>query len=554
MGVDVFFEWPWPKVVASLWALLAAPFLLVWFFYLRNNKQKKYRLPPGPPKYPFIGNMNVLMDTSKPTHHVVDDLAKTYGPLLLLKVGVQNLVFVSDPEMTMEFLKAQDHLFAYRPDGLLAGRYWFTARATSPLTSSYGVLCVVILQCPPALGQPGEYHNFLLRFVVSELLSNKKLQEFRGIRMGEQKSIISEAYLAAQRKESVDVRGLFNTLTLNVITRMGFGKRFFGLDVNEHDEKLKSHQAWVTIIPEMTTRFGQMLAESVHPSLYWIDTLTGVRKEMQSCHKRLDALCQDLVDEHKHRLDALSPQELEEYEPKDFMDIMLLLRGKENGQHITDRNLKAVSMDLIVAGTDTSATTLEWSMSELLKAPELMKRAQEEVDKVVGFDRTVNESDIPNMPFLAAVVKETFRLHPPLPWLLPHSNRVDQKVGGYDIPKGSFINFNVYGMSRDPAYWPDPLKFDPDRFYNIVANEVEMKGTHPQLLPFGTGRRICPGIHMTMATVHSTLARMLHSFDWKVAAKDGATEIDMSERSGPVAAKLISLEAFGTPRLPAHLY
>ncbi|CAM6100462.1 unnamed protein product [Calypogeia fissa] len=216
MGVDVFsdFEWPWPKVVAFLCALLAAPFLLVWFFYLRNNKQMKYRLPPGPPTYPIIGNMNVLVDTSKPTHQVVDDLAKTYGPLLLLKVGVQNLVFVSDPELTGELLKAQGHLFAYRPDGLLAPRY------------------LVYGESHISLSQPGDYHSFIRRLAVSELLSNKKLQEFRGMRMQEQKLIIREAYLAAQRKESVDVRGLVNTLTMNVITRMGFGKKFFGLDVN----------------------------------------------------------------------------------------------------------------------------------------------------------------------------------------------------------------------------------------------------------------------------------------------------------------------------------
>lgn len=155
--------------------------------------------------------------------------------------------------------------------------------------------------------------------------------------------MMKEAYLASQKKESIDVRALFNTVTLNVITRMAFGKKFFGPGA-EVDENSKSHLAWVHIVPEMTTRFGQILAESIHPSLYWVDTLTGVRRGMQDCHRRLDALTQDLVDEHKLRLDKLSPQELDEYEPKDFMDILLLLRGKENGQYVTDRNLKAVSM------------------------------------------------------------------------------------------------------------------------------------------------------------------------------------------------------------------
>lgn len=127
MGVEVFFggEWSWPKVQALLWALLAAPFLLVWFYFLRSNKPRKqqYKLPPGPPTWPIIGNTNVLLHTTKPTHHVVDALSKVYGPLMLLKVGVQNFVFVSDPEVTMEFLKAQDHNFNNRPPRLLVGKY-----------------------------------------------------------------------------------------------------------------------------------------------------------------------------------------------------------------------------------------------------------------------------------------------------------------------------------------------------------------------------------------------------------------------------------------------
>lgn len=534
MGLEVFssVEWTWATVVAWAWALLAAPFVLVWFFYLRTEKQ--YKLPPGPPRWPIVGNLGVLLDTKKPLHQAIDDLSKVYGPLLMLKVGKQNMVFVSDSELTMQFCKSQDHLFSYRPDTLLAGKY--LVYGDSHLT----------------LGQPGDYHSFLRRFLVSELLSNKKLQGFKGTRTEEQNSITRAIYLASQRKESIDVRELFNILTLNVITRMGFGKRFFGADV-KHDGKLKSQQAWVSIVPEMTTKFTTFLAESIHPSLYWVDTLTGARRGMQSCQSRLDALCQELVDEHKQRLDALTPKELEEYIPMDFMDLLLLQRGSDNAKYITDRNLKAISMDLIVAGSDTSSTAMEWIMAELIAQPHLMKRVQEELDSVVGLDRCVDESDIPNLPFLHAVIKETFRLHPPLPWLLPHSNRVDCKVAGYDIPKGSFINLNVYGMSRSALYWEDPLRFNPDRFFK-TGGGIEAKGTHAQLMPFGTGRRICPGMYMTYATVNSTLARMLHCFDWSMESKNGDSQIDMRERSGAVAAKLVPLKALPSARLPAHLF
>lgn len=155
--------------------------------------------------------------------------------------------------------------------------------------------------------------------------------------------MIREAYGASQKREAVNVRDLLNTLTLNVITRIAFGKKFFGPDV-EVDEKSKAHQAWVQILPEITTRFTQILAENIHPALYWVDSLTGGRRAMQDCHRRMDALVQDLVDDHEQRLNKLSPEELDEYEPRDFMDSLLLLRGKENGHHVTDRNLKAISM------------------------------------------------------------------------------------------------------------------------------------------------------------------------------------------------------------------
>ena len=187
--------------------------------------------------------------------------------------------------------------------------------------------------------------------------------------------------------------------------------------------------------------------------------------------------------------------------------------------------------DIFVAGTDTSAITIEWALAELINHPDMMKKAREEIDSVVGKNRLVEESDIINLPYLQALVKETLRFHPPSPISIRESTE-DCSINGYEIPAKTRVFINVWAINRDPNHWENPLEFRPERF--IVEDgksQLDVRGQHYHYFPFGSGRRACPGTTLALHMVHSTLADMVQCFDWKVIGGNGTT-VDMEEGTG----------------------
>ncbi|XP_058078549.1 cytochrome P450 98A2-like [Magnolia sinica] len=166
---------------------------------------------------------------------------------------------------------------------------------------------------------------------------------------------------------------------------------------------------------------------------------------------------------------------------------------------------------MITAGMDTTAISVEWAMAELIKNPRVQEKAQEALDRVLGFDRVMTESDFPNLPYLQCVAKEALWLHPPTTLMLPHKAAANVKIGGYDVPKGSNVHVNVWALARDPAMWKDPLQFRPERF---LEEDIDMKGHDFRLLPFGAGRQVCPGAQLGINLVQSMLGHLLHHFQW----------------------------------------
>ncbi|MBA0815350.1 hypothetical protein Gohar_000130 [Gossypium harknessii] len=207
--------------------------------------------------------------------------------------------------------------------------------------------------------------------------------------------------------------------------------------------------------------------------------------------------------------------------------------------------------DMITAGMDTTAISVEWAMAELIRNPRVQKKAQEELDRVIGFERVMSETDFSNLPYLQSVAKEALRLHPPTPLMLPHRANANVKIGGYDIPKGSNVHVNVWAVARDPVVWKDPEEFRPERF---LEEDVDMKGHDFRLLPFGAGRRVCPGAQLGINLVTSMLGHLLHHFCWTTVEGVKAEEIDLLENPGLVAYMRTPLQAIATPRLPSHLY
>jgi cytochrome P450 len=204
--------------------------------------------------------------------------------------------------------------------------------------------------------------------------------------------------------------------------------------------------------------------------------------------------------------------------------------------------------DLIAGGTESSAVTVEWALSELLKKPEVFAKATEELDRVVGRSRWVTEKDIPSLPYVDAIVKETMRLHPVAPMLVPRLSREDTSVGGYDIPAGTRVLVSVWSIGRDPELWDAPEEFMPERF---IGSRLDVKGQDYELLPFGSGRRMCPGYSLGLKVIQVSLANLLHGFEWKLP--DGV-ELSMEEIFGLSTPRKFPLEAVVEPKLPAHLY
>lgn len=202
---------------------------------------------------------------------------------------------------------------------------------------------------------------------------------------------------------------------------------------------------------------------------------------------------------------------------------------------------------MFVGGTDTKATTLEWAMSELMRNPEVMNKAQIEVREALKGKAGVEDGDVEKLSYLKMVIKETLRLHVPIPLLLPRMAKQSCEVMGFKIPEESRVLINAWAMGRDPEYWEDAESFWPERFAGI---ETDYKGTYLEYVPFGSGRRLCPGYQFAMATMELTLAQMLLCFDWELPGGMRPEELNMEEMSGATASRKSALWLIATPRFP----
>ncbi|CAN4108714.1 unnamed protein product [Withania somnifera] len=213
------------------------------------------------------------------------------------------------------------------------------------------------------------------------------------------------------------------------------------------------------------------------------------------------------------------------------------------------RRMKA--LDLLAGGTDTSATTVEWAFQELARNPKIIEKANQELDRTIGKGRWVEEEDLPQLPYLEAIIKETFRLHPLNTLLAPHYSIEDCNVAGYDIPKGTMVFVNTWSLGRNPKYWDRPEDFIPERF---LENDIDIKGRNFTLLPFGSGRRRCPGYKLGIKLVGTTMANLLHGFNWKLVGGVKSEDISKEESYGLTTHPKKPISIIMEPRLPFHLY
>ncbi|KAL3358987.1 hypothetical protein AABB24_015856 [Solanum stoloniferum] len=213
-------------------------------------------------------------------------------------------------------------------------------------------------------------------------------------------------------------------------------------------------------------------------------------------------------------------------------------------QEIDRNHIEHLFLDMFVAGSDTTSNTLEWAMAELLKNPHTLEKAQEELAQVIGRGKLIDEADVAKLSYLRCVVKETFRIHPPAPFLIPRKAVEDVEFCGYIIPKDSQVLVNIWAIRHDSSLWEDPLDFKPERFWE---SDIDVRGQNFELIPFGAGRRICPGLPLAIKMVPVTLGSILNTFNWKLHGGIAPKDLDMEEKFGITLGKAQPLLAIPVP-------
>ncbi|KAH9291939.1 hypothetical protein KI387_042871 [Taxus chinensis] len=352
-----------------------------------------------------------------------------------------------------------------------------------------------------------------------ELLTPKRNETFKSVREEEVATMIHSIWKQSEQgARCVDLTKFLFSLTLNIVSRMSAGRTF-------SDHEFRGGRKFKEIMGEVMALADAFVIADFIPLLKYID-LQGLCRQMKSLHQIYDEFAEKVIDEHINRR---SQKAEEERGVKDLVNIMLNM--SEAGSHsaeikVTRLNIKAMILDMLIGGVESSSTTVEWAMRELLRNPCAMATTQQEIESVVGLDRNclLKESDIKNYEYLRCVVKETFRLHPPGPLLVPHQSTQGCNVGGYHIPTRTRIFVNIWAMGRDESIWDDPYHFKPEIF---IGKNIDFRGQHYELLPFGTGRRGCPGIPMGLSVTELTLAQLIHCFHWTVEG-----EVNMDEMYG----------------------
>ncbi|XP_054809530.1 flavonoid 3'-monooxygenase CYP75B137-like [Prosopis cineraria] len=503
--MDSISQW---DTLTPLFLAFCGIFAVAWYARIFFTKPSP-NLPPGPPGLPLFGN---LLSLDPELHSYFASLSQTYGPIFSLRLGTQSCIVFSSPSIARQVLKDHDITFANR-DVPIAGRL-----------ATYGGNDI-------AWSRYGPEWRMLRKVCALKMLSNTTLDSVYQLRRTEIRKTVR--YLYSRVGSPVDIgKQIFLTI-LNVTTSMMWGRTMEG------DERAVVGAEFREVVAHMTELLGKPNMSDFFPGLARFD-LQGVEKQMRSLVPRLDQIFEKMI---KLRLGRDSDGGTEE-ESKDFLQFLLKLKDEENSKTpLTMTHVKALLMDMVVGGSDTTSNAIDFALAHIINEPEVMKRVQEELDNIVGRENTVEESHIHKLPCLLAVMKETLRLHPALPLLVPHCPSETTIIEGYTVPKGSRVFVNVWAIHRDPLIWNNPLQFDPIRFLDA---KWDFSGNDFDYFPFGSGRRMCAGIAMAERTFLYSMATLMHSFDWKVVE---GQELDMSEKFGIVLKKRVPLAAIPTPRL-----
>ncbi|KAL4013619.1 hypothetical protein IC575_025791 [Cucumis melo] len=472
--------------------------LLALNFLLRPHRQN---LPPTPFfRLPIIGHLHLI---KHPLHRILHNLSKKYGHVFSLRFGSRLVVIISSPSVVQECFTKNDIILANRP--LLGTGKHLAYNHTTMAVAPYG-----------------EHWRNLRRIGALELFSTSRINLFSRMREEEVKALMVRLCGSSSLEgfRAVEMESMLLDLMYNVIMRMMGGKK----DCEEDEGKSKEFREMVTKIMAVggASNPGDFIA-----IWNWIDP-SGWKKKIMKLGQTMDVLLQDLVDGIRN----------ENGEGNTMLHRLLHLQKIEPENH-SDQIIKGLIQIILIAGVDTTAVTLEWALAHLLNNPDVLQKAKLEIDNVVGQERLVSEVDLPSLTYLQGIIFETLRLSPAAPLLVPHCSFEDCKIGGYDVPRDTIVIINAWAIHRDPNLWEDASSFKPERHTNPIGVESY------KFIPFGLGRRACPGIGIAQKMANLTLATMIQCFEWE---REGSSLVDMSEGEGLTMPKAQPLIAKCKPR------
>ncbi|KAH7671811.1 phenylalanine N-monooxygenase protein [Dioscorea alata] len=451
-------------------------------------------------------------------------LQKTEGKdITCIRLGNVHVIVVNSPELACEFLKKNDAVFASRPI-TMATEY-----------SGRGFLSVVIAPW-------GDQWKKMRRVIASEVMSHKRFRSMAKMRVEEADNLVRYIQHQSEANDQViDVRKSLRYYCGNIIRRMIFGCRHFGMGAKDGgpgpgQEEIEHVEAAFTVL----SLIYAFCASDFMPSLRILD-IDGHEKIMKKALKVINKYHDPIIEERMRRWRTDGGVD---DEPEDILDVFISLKDNKGKPLLTMEEIKAQAGELILATVDNPSNTVEWAMAEMLNQPDILRKAIEELDRVVGADRLVEESDFPNLPYLKACTREALRLHPLAPFNLPHVSTTNTTVAGFFIPKGSQVLLSRVGLGRNPKVWEDPMRFNPDRHLN--EKNVELAEPDLRFISFSAGRRGCMGAPLGTMMTYMLLARVLHAFTWSLPAGEESVNLSEEELSLFMAKPL---HAFAKPRL-----